>query len=380
MGQSYPSGYIVTRGADAPGNDIKHLTNAKMDDCARECNNDDKCKAFNYNQSGTCWIKHGFENITETNDWNFFIKENIKTTRPERLTCQPPDPKPSDTELQKLTACKDAMICYSKIIDYNEQITTFNDSQKALLKASKSAWKIREKRTRDSQADWDKRKQDIYNGNQESKNWNNCSETWNADAGKHDDWCRNDFGDGWYHSGKSGDGCTKGMFKGVCSKTDDRRNREATDQTTREKGDRPANFSEREPTQDNFPLTDQNQTSINMNCCSNYMNVTGNAKSNIQSCQQEIQQRINNPPPPPPPPPAPAPPPPAPAPSSTPATESTPAQVPTEPEVVTSAELVDEPTEIEQPKQVSDKLMYIIIGLLVLLLLLILLFYFQADD
>lgn len=354
MGQSYPPGYLVTKRADAPGNDIKKLTNVKMDDCAKECNNDDKCKAFNYSSgglTGDCWLKNGFENITESNGLDFLIKEHIKTTKPDPLSCPIPDSKPTDTELQKLTACKDAMSCYSKIVNYNEQISSFNDSQKALLKASIAAWRIREKRARDDQKSWDKRKEEIFNSNQESKEWNNCVATWDADAGRHDDWCRNDFGEGWYHSGKSGYRCGL-MNKGICSKTDDKRVREAIAQVKREWGDRPSDFAEREPKQENFPLADQNQTSINLNCCSNYMNVTGNAKQNIQSCQQEIQQRIDNPQ----------------ILSPSPSNNSTPATVPKRPEESTSAI----PLESQIEEESSNTKIYILIAILLLILIILL--------
>jgi hypothetical protein len=291
---------------------------------------------------------------------------------PEPITCQIPESSSTDTELQKLTACKDAMVCYSKIINYNDQIIQFNNSQKELLKASLAAWRNREEVARRVQKEWDNRKQEIFNGNQESKEWNNCVATWDADAGKHNDWCVNDFGEGWYHSGKSGYRCGL-MNKGICSKTDDKRWREATEQTIREKGQRPSDFSEREPKQEDFPLSEQNKTAINMNCCSNYMNVTGAAKENVQSCQQEIQQRINNPPPSPAPTPAPTPSP-APAPSST----STPAPVPKEPTELT--EMTNEKIEQEESQKISDKNMYIIVGILLALLIsVIFLFYFQDE-
>lgn len=53
---------------------------------------------------------------------------------------------------------------------------------------------------------------------EEKRNWNNCVVWGETGSGKHDDWCRNDFGPNWAHVGQDGAGCAKGWGKGVCRK------------------------------------------------------------------------------------------------------------------------------------------------------------------
>ena len=61
-----------------------------------------------------------------------------------------------------------------------------------------------------------------------AKQWNNCV-SWNdTTAGRHNDWCANDHGGGWYHSGAIGN-CTSGYGRGECKMDDNLRNRLARD-------------------------------------------------------------------------------------------------------------------------------------------------------
>jgi hypothetical protein len=46
--------------------------------------------------------------------------------------------------------------------------------------------------------------------------WNNCAVWLETTPGKHDDWCRNDFGSHATHVGQGQHGCPKGQGKGVC--------------------------------------------------------------------------------------------------------------------------------------------------------------------
>jgi len=111
----------------------------------------------------------------------------------------------------------------------------------------------------------------------DSRQWNNCVATWECDAGRHDDWCRNDFGDGWYHAGKEQNcgactiwGCSQ--CHGICKKDDGLRRREAISEI----GRRPDNFNETEPRRPSPP--EQNMTPNNITCCAN---VTQVVASNI---------------------------------------------------------------------------------------------------
>jgi hypothetical protein len=183
-----------------------------------------------------------------------------------------------------LAACEDGV----KIIQATQKsnqvlIDDYNNRHKeweAKKNASNTTWEANNKARQDAQTAWDRKKQDFFNGNQESKWWNNCSPTWEADSGKHDDWCRNDFGDGWYHSGKvcGQDPCgfwNQGSCKGICSKTDNKRWNEATQSTIREKGNRPDNYNDPRFSDSEPRTPEQNKTSFSLACCSNITNVIG---------------------------------------------------------------------------------------------------------
>lgn len=203
---------------------------------------------------------------------------------------------PVTAALEDLKACKDAVEQYKRILLENEEITKRNAEKTAQYRAAHSAWAIRKKSNEDAQASWDARKTQIFNGNQESREWNACVASWEADAGKHDDWCRNDFGHGWFHSGKTGYRCGL-QNKGICSKTDEKRWQEATAQVTAERGARPANFNEPEPRDREgiYAYDPQVQNDGQVQCCANILNINvGDANNVKQTCSQQIQIAIDN--------------------------------------------------------------------------------------
>ena len=51
--------------------------------------------------------------------------------------------------------------------------------------------------------------------------WTRCVAHEESQSGRHDDWCRNDFGDDWKHVGQDNGGCSPGFTKGLCGRTDD---------------------------------------------------------------------------------------------------------------------------------------------------------------
>jgi hypothetical protein len=67
--------------------------------------------------------------------------------------------------------------------------------------------------------DWARNR--VNNLRNERKTWNNCVEWWDADGGRHNDWCTNDRGQGWWHAGREGAGCRHGQGKGVCARNDE---------------------------------------------------------------------------------------------------------------------------------------------------------------
>ena len=73
--------YTFVERLDYPGNDIKLLDGATVEECEKECNSLANCAGFNRNRGtpqggkGPCWIKNGTPNPTPTNDWNFYTKQ-----------------------------------------------------------------------------------------------------------------------------------------------------------------------------------------------------------------------------------------------------------------------------------------------------------------
>jgi hypothetical protein len=58
----------------------------------------------------------------------------------------------------------------------------------------------------------------VYQSNVElrEKPWFSCVAWGETEAGKHNDWCANDHGQGWKHTGQINGGCTLGFGKGLC--------------------------------------------------------------------------------------------------------------------------------------------------------------------
>jgi hypothetical protein len=286
--------YNITSNSDiSGGEEIKSISTTNIDTCANECSNNKECIGFTV-KSGKCSLVKIFENVISDNSSTLYIKKTINTDqKPENLECVYTADE-SATELQKLQACKDAMICYGRVIYYNQSVTNYNDKQKAKLKAMDAVWERRKKIRSDEQTAWDTRKNNIYNDKiNERRLFKNCvlwTSVW-------DDYCPTDHGNGWYREpgSQDGHGCIGGQGKAKCRRTAQQASAETNNEIVNEKGPRPKNYEEDEskPTQTSFPLLEQNVTSINLQCCSNYMNVLGTAKDNVQSCKQQLEININ---------------------------------------------------------------------------------------
>lgn len=128
-----------------------------------------------------------------------------------------------------MPSCEKALKQVEDIINDNKQ----NESNPRYSK-----WK-REKddfqNSKNKQEEWDNCKNNLNCGGNyswakgkiddlrnERKVWNNCA-VWDATkVGEHDDWCVNDFGQGWIHVDRGGWGCTAGWGRGECGRTDDK--------------------------------------------------------------------------------------------------------------------------------------------------------------
>lgn len=129
----------------------------------------------------------------------------------------------------------------------------------------------------------------------EAHNWNSCMAWSDTSPGHHNDWCEHDVGQGWYHAGQDGGGCTKGFGKGVCKRTQDQVERDFAQ-----------SHNNRKPEADlSIGAAPSAPTGNNIQCCSQLFSGISGASvqfSDIQQkCTQQIESQIANaskPPPP----------------------------------------------------------------------------------
>jgi cobalamin biosynthesis Mg chelatase CobN len=122
----------------------------------------------------------------------------------------------------------------------------------------------------------------------EKKQWNSCV-VWNeTQSGKHDDWCRNDIGSGWYHSGQSKGPCTPGWGRGVCQRTNDQIQLDLNN----------AGYAAAKPNVSPHPGAQPSPPGgNNVQCCSQlFQNITAadvKFSEIIQQCTQQINNQID---------------------------------------------------------------------------------------
>jgi len=121
----------------------------------------------------------------------------------------------------------------------------------------------------------------------EKRSWNNCV-GWNeTSAGKHNDWCINDVGQGWEHTGQEGS-CSLGLGKGLCQRTPEK---VKADMPEYYGSARPVPFTETQPVR---PPNPPYVTVPPVTCCSNMTNVIGSTltSSNINQlneCKSSVE-------------------------------------------------------------------------------------------
>lgn len=202
----------------------------------------------------------------------------------------------SENAKRALEACEKGVELMIATAKSNQEIT--NDYNNRLIpeyNAKWDEWKKRKEQRRRDIDDWENKvNQRAESKRDDSKQWNNCVATWECDAGKHHDWCRNDFGDGWYHAGKNQNcgactifGCSQ--CHGICKKDDGLRRREAISEI----GNRPADFNETEPQRPTTP--EQNDTNINIACCANITQILASqindsAITQANDCMSNLRQ------------------------------------------------------------------------------------------
>ncbi len=192
-----------------------------------------------------------------------------------------------------------------KMLECNKYIKDFNDNQDKLYQQSYDDWlqkktewikltndhnnKINEFNTRTGRYTF---LNDKWNElTNETKLWKNCVDgnlycIW----GKKNEWCVDDFGEGWYQSGCVQSNC--GAYrKGECKRTDTKRNSDYNDYAKQfYPGDKPAEFTLEEPKINtgkytHFSLLANFPT---IQCCRNEINTTSLTENVLQSCFEKI--------------------------------------------------------------------------------------------
>ena len=181
--------------------------------------------------------------------------------------------------------------------DYNKNLTAWE----AKKSTADTTWASENSTRIKAQEQWDANvSAKAEEKRKDEQIWNNCAIWDETSAGKHTNWCVNDKGEGWYHSGQAGQaGCPKGQGKGMCKKDDALRLREAKS----ELGARPVNYQEPKFSETKPTTPSQNQTAINVACCANVLNVVGSdvTDSNIQQqndCAKDLKAKAAGTPPP----------------------------------------------------------------------------------
>jgi hypothetical protein len=135
----------------------------------------------------------------------------------------------------------------------------------------------------------------------ERRNWNNCV-AWNeTNAGKHNDWCQNDVGQGWYHTGQDGGGCSLGFGKGVCGRTDEEVDRVMADSLKKVEPTADPLISSKKWLGMGEPVQPLQPPSSDILCCSqifsdiNVQDADMNISDINQDCGKRLSEQRNNP-------------------------------------------------------------------------------------
>lgn len=199
-------------------------------------------------------------------------------TTPSSFTCSS-RPAPADaSELEKLQYCREAVDCSLAIANYNQAIKEYNDIIQLQNEATEKTWQNK------FDADLAAKKKELEDERRDTKCVLWTDFTW---LGRQNEYCRNDFSGfeadtSISEAGVSGainGGCTLGQGKARCKRTVSNINDELSKFRTSYQS-KPVPKS----------LLEQNNTTININCCLNFMNIVGTASGNEQSCLATIDQ------------------------------------------------------------------------------------------
>jgi len=201
------------------------------------------------------------------------IYENPK---PVIKNCEIGKVSDSAPNLAKLQACRDAVKCYADIVNTNNEIVQYNDRQDLLLKDAIASWEIQKQTFNNTVvADWKNRRDSNLNSLHSYRKGGTCT-SWPEIAK-----CP---GDNLEKIGEKT--CNISTIKEAkCKYTSAYI---ASQMSQWDQLNPMPVFSVPIPNRTNYPLMQQNETEGIIQCCSNYINITGDPTDVQQKCMQEI--------------------------------------------------------------------------------------------
>jgi hypothetical protein len=291
---------------DARNNDpndvIRIIQNDQMDenDCKVECRSKRECKASVFDPvAKTCILKKTYYNHIPSTTIKIYAKNKIederyisKGVKPPPFSCQDSPSSQTEENMMTLEACKNALDCYTKLIQHNNDIIAYNDEQRNALRKQRDAYNSRYLQNYDAVIRWkiarDIKEHELY----KERKGGSCEE-----SGK----CRNsNCPAGWEDevvNRPDGGNCDI-CFIGICAETGCRKNcRRTSDEVKKLMNEWDMNnpkpiFTEKNPLQVDYPLAEQNKTYGIIQCCSNFMDIKGSGTGNIQECEQTVVSLI----------------------------------------------------------------------------------------
>lgn len=326
--QTEVPGYTYNQGVDnSRSTKLSETRGTAFNSCVDACNISKQCVGFQYKidpnvinptlANVMCLTYQDLNNKIPdpgsnlyVKDYPFALRDQILQTKPVLITCDIATSEESsnstDDRLTRLVACQDQMKCNTQLIQYNNNVTEYNKKMTDALQQHHDQWTNKKSLFLKEYQDWTQMR-GKYQKWMDRKIQLNSEENFSAKCSActcglcipgnmgacPNGWMENRQDTCYYNCvdfGQFGTPCGTGCRK-ICKRTPG----EVMNQLNIEgyQQEKPI-FVEPEPTQDDYPLL-QNITNINMQCCSNYANVSGNTSDDINSCLQTLEQLQNNP-------------------------------------------------------------------------------------
>jgi hypothetical protein len=245
------------------------------------------------------------------------------------------------------TNCKQALLLAKANTDKNTEILALNATARLKYQSDLDLYNKyldNVKQWTDKTGNYSKWQADKIRLTNDALPWNNCVPWSDTSAGKHDDYCVNDIGIGWYHGGQTGNGCSIGFGKGLCKRTDAKINADL--ETDGYIAEQPI------PIQKPILLLDKELIKQgNITCCSNIINVNDSLLQNVDITQASTCNASS-----------------VPVPINTPNVQNIPIQ---EPAPIVQEPIVQEPI-VQEPVNASKNIIVITVAIIIILLLLLL--------